>query len=163
VLFVSHSLPVLRRLCSRGMFLREGRIVRIGRIDEVISEYLEDIKLADEITFTPPESATAYFTRFCIRDLRENKTTRIPHSEPFVTEIEYVIRRSTSGYYLSWMLARDDGVQILGSGEIDSSQQLALVRKPGKYIATVRFPGGILNEGRYQYRIALGSAIGHFH
>jgi lipopolysaccharide transport system ATP-binding protein len=164
VLFVSHSMPVVRQLCSRGVLLRQGEVARIGRIEEVIDDYLDDVQIEDEVRFNAPKDADAYFSRFCICDIQGNKTTRIPHTESFFAEIEYVVRNPISYSRLSWMLSRSDGVEIMGSGEVDSLHNKRDVREPGRYITRIRFPGGILNEGRYQYRVAFESSSGgHFY
>ena len=164
VLFVSHNMAVVSRLCSRGVLLQEGRIAKIGHIGEVVNEYVSDIEMGEsEITFPVPEDAVAYFARFCIRDMRGEKTNRVPHSEPFVTEIEYVVNQPIHGNRLYWMLERSDGVYVMGSGSVDSLPPMAAVHEPGRYLATVRFPGGILNEGKYQYRMALVPENGQFY
>lgn len=162
VLFVSHNMSVLRHLCSRGVLLSEGRVARIGRIDEAINDYLDDIQVEEALDFEAPVTDTAaYITRLCIRDSRGERTTRIAHSEDFTTEIEYVVKETISSDRLWWHLSNTEGIEILGSGDVDSMPDVS-VREPGRYLATVRFPGGILNQGRYQYRIALASMSGHY-
>jgi lipopolysaccharide transport system ATP-binding protein len=38
-IFVSHALPQVRKLCSRGIWLDQGRIAASGNIDEVVEGY----------------------------------------------------------------------------------------------------------------------------
>lgn len=40
VLFVSHNMNAVQRLCSRGVFLEEGRVVRNGPAGEIVAAYL---------------------------------------------------------------------------------------------------------------------------
>jgi ABC-type polysaccharide/polyol phosphate transport system ATPase subunit len=40
VILVSHDMATLRQLCTRGLWLRQGRLVADGPIDEVIEDYL---------------------------------------------------------------------------------------------------------------------------
>src|SRR6266536_2267886 len=40
VLFVSHNMAAARQLCSKGVLLANGRLLRIGPISEVIDQYL---------------------------------------------------------------------------------------------------------------------------
>lgn len=40
VLFVSHDMAAIRRLCTRGIFLSQGRVAKTGTIDEVIEAYM---------------------------------------------------------------------------------------------------------------------------
>lgn len=42
VLFVSHNMAAVRSLCSRGIILENGRVVCVGTIGTVVSEYLKN-------------------------------------------------------------------------------------------------------------------------
>lgn len=48
VIIVSHDLDALRQLCTRGVRMKEGRVVDDGPIDEVVDRYVE------EVTGAPP-------------------------------------------------------------------------------------------------------------
>ncbi len=43
VVIVSHDMDALRQMCNRGVWMKKGRIVGEGTIDEVIERYLEDV------------------------------------------------------------------------------------------------------------------------
>ena len=43
IVFVSHDLDIARRLCQRGILLRDGRIIKEGAIDKLGSYYLETV------------------------------------------------------------------------------------------------------------------------
>jgi ABC-type polysaccharide/polyol phosphate transport system ATPase subunit len=43
VVIVSHDLDSLRQMCTRGVWLKRGRIVFDGPIDEAVARYLEDV------------------------------------------------------------------------------------------------------------------------
>jgi ABC-type polysaccharide/polyol phosphate transport system ATPase subunit len=48
LVLASHSQDLLRRWCNRGLFLRQGRIISSGPIDEVIATYMDTLpKRAD--------------------------------------------------------------------------------------------------------------------
>ncbi len=44
VLFVSHNLPAVRKLCTRSLLLSQGRMVTIGPTDEVVSTYVQSTR-----------------------------------------------------------------------------------------------------------------------
>jgi ABC-2 type transport system ATP-binding protein len=44
VLFVSHSLEQVKRICDRAILLEHGRIIANGTVDEVSEVYEEKIK-----------------------------------------------------------------------------------------------------------------------
>jgi lipopolysaccharide transport system ATP-binding protein len=39
VLFVTHSMPMVRRLCTRALLVDQGRVVRDGPVDEIVVEH----------------------------------------------------------------------------------------------------------------------------
>ena len=45
----------------------------------------------------------------------------------------------------------------------DGNRRFDVVRSPGRYMTKVRWPGGILNEGVYQYRVVIGKRRGIHH
>ena len=40
ILFVSHALGAVAGICKRAMLLRQGRVIKIGEVGEVLEEYL---------------------------------------------------------------------------------------------------------------------------
>jgi ABC-type polysaccharide/polyol phosphate transport system ATPase subunit len=47
VVLVSHDLRALRQLCSRGVWMKKGRVVHDGPIDEVVDRYVADLAAAE--------------------------------------------------------------------------------------------------------------------
>lgn len=46
LLFVSHTLPVVREVCSRAILLRDGKVETDGPVEDVINRYLADVGLS---------------------------------------------------------------------------------------------------------------------
>ena len=46
VLLVSHSIPQIRKLCDKAVWIDKGRIVEIGDVNEVCNHYLKDAEKA---------------------------------------------------------------------------------------------------------------------
>jgi lipopolysaccharide transport system ATP-binding protein len=44
VIFVSHNMPAVRKLCKKCIYLSEGQIKKTGEVNEVIDEYLAEYK-----------------------------------------------------------------------------------------------------------------------
>jgi ABC-type polysaccharide/polyol phosphate transport system ATPase subunit len=51
VIAVSHDLPTLIEICTRGLWMKQGRVVADGPIEEVIGRYLADVQA------NPPQAA----------------------------------------------------------------------------------------------------------
>src|SRR5205085_639619 len=61
VLFVSHSMSAIQRLCGRVLVLERGRIARDARPDDAVAEYLgSEVK---DVYSAPPSPSRASITR----------------------------------------------------------------------------------------------------
>lgn len=47
VVLVTHDVSVVRRYCNRAMLLRNGKIMKIGKAEDVVNEYIEE-NMSDE-------------------------------------------------------------------------------------------------------------------
>ena len=55
VLFVSHDMRAVQRLCKRVIFLDQGRIHSDGEPEQVIAQYLQSFEDKVNVAFPPPE------------------------------------------------------------------------------------------------------------
>lgn len=62
VIFVSHSLPTVKSFCNRGIFMRNGAIVKQGNINEVINAYLTENRSVAETGVIPKDFFRLYKT-----------------------------------------------------------------------------------------------------
>jgi lipopolysaccharide transport system ATP-binding protein len=163
VLFVTHNLPSARQLCTRGIWLKQGRVAATGPFSEVLERYLDDLDAgAGEDVFPARPAELATFRRVRVCNDAGMATATVGHSEPFVLELEYDVTRPLVGGRLIWVLDRADGTCVLGSGSHDSPELFPPDHSPGSYRASVRFPGGLLNPGIHHCRIAIKGETG-FH
>jgi lipopolysaccharide transport system ATP-binding protein len=160
VLFVSHNMAVVRQLCSRGILLKDGKLTEDGEIEKVVGSYLQEISTdRAEFIYDLDENKKASIIRVSLFNEHGQSTTKIDHTESFYTEIEYVVREKLPHDRLWWGLIRGDGVTVIASYEQDSLDEVE-EREAGRYVARVHFPGGILNQGKYQCRLAIASRTG---
>jgi lipopolysaccharide transport system ATP-binding protein len=47
ILFVSHNLAAVRKLCTRALLLQGGRVIAAGSADEVVEQYLRTVSAAE--------------------------------------------------------------------------------------------------------------------
>lgn len=52
VLFVSHNMAAVKELCKNGICLDKGNISKVGNISSVISNYLKDNNITNNISFS---------------------------------------------------------------------------------------------------------------
>ncbi|HBE71609.1 MAG TPA: ABC transporter ATP-binding protein [Planctomycetaceae bacterium] len=93
VLFVSHNMASIRKLCPRSIHLDAGTVKRTGPSDEIISAYINDgltNELDTPIAKDSPRtgSGRAMFTRVWIENEDGNKLTHVTSGANFTIAIE---------------------------------------------------------------------------
>src|SRR3546814_20347257 len=57
ILFVSHKMDALRRLCERAILLARGRVIEQGRTEQVVAKYLHHTSSNGDLTDLGPAPA----------------------------------------------------------------------------------------------------------
>lgn len=80
ILFVSHSMQAIQKLCNHGIFLKKGRIMDTGNIDKIVNIYLDSGDAANSSFTVPiPEPAgNGYATEVFIETLAGELLQEIP-------------------------------------------------------------------------------------
>jgi lipopolysaccharide transport system ATP-binding protein len=159
VLFVSHNLSALSRLCRRSVLLENGRVVTQGETGHVLSTYVKrGANAAIGGTFDEPLSPGA---RGKIRSIRVENTNgelsgKVELTKPFDVLIEYELAEAMQGLIVSMEIHSDQlGLVVLSTndGELDLSRLER--REAGHYRAKIRVPGYFLNTGAYHIRAGM--------
>jgi lipopolysaccharide transport system ATP-binding protein len=148
VLFVSHNMEAVSRLCERAILLDEGRIVRDGRSDEVVAEYLQSTAGAGSTRSWEPDEAPG-------DDLVRLRSLRIVRADG--TTADYVDAREPVGIEVRFEVLRN-GAPVFPKIKVNAGHQIAFnamdidarwhdPTPPGEYVATAWIPGNLLNEG----------------
>ncbi|MCM8780965.1 MAG: ABC transporter ATP-binding protein [Candidatus Omnitrophica bacterium] len=61
ILFVTHDMNMLRRLCKRALFLREGRIIKDGLVDTVVPLYTQIVGTREGVGILEKKSLSLIF------------------------------------------------------------------------------------------------------
>jgi lipopolysaccharide transport system ATP-binding protein len=161
VLFVSHNMGSIARLCQTGMLLEQGRLLFCGTMMETIAKYMQGTaSTSAEVSFPPDEKKKLQFCTAKLLDYSGQPSTELDRVKPFTVSIDYEVRNRIEGAHLGIMLDRIDGTPICYSADIDTAPDRIIDRQPGTHRATVTFPGGLLNAGVYQIRLGLAKYSG---
>jgi len=171
VLFVSHSMPAVTRMCERVILLNAGRIMLDSTAHEVVSAYLKgDQGSSAQREWLEPDNAPggdiARLSAVRIRNEKNVVTDAIDIRRPVRIDIEFNVLKS--GHVLLPMLSlwNDEGVKALMSVDLDKTWRKR-PRPEGNYISTVTIPGNFLSEGMFLVNVALWtlepSRIRQFH
>ncbi len=151
VLFVSHNMPAVTRLCERVILLNDGQLMRDGSSHEVVSAYLNSglgTTAAREWTDKKKAPGDDYIKLRAVRVVDEGGKIidAADIRRPIGLAIEYDILQSGEVPMLYFRLFNEEGIEIFTT--IDSDPQWRKrPRPPGRYISTAWIPGNFLTEG----------------
>jgi lipopolysaccharide transport system ATP-binding protein len=153
VLFVSHNMPAVTRLCPRVILLGDGKILRDGPAKDVVGLYMgaESGTTAVRQWTDPSKAPGGAVSRLrSVRVLTENQVTTdaIDIRRPVQIEMQYDVLRS--GYELLpyFGLYDEEGVCAFSTCDVDPAWRRR-VRPEGRWVSTVTIPGNMLAEGMH--------------
>ncbi|MFQ5609033.1 MAG: polysaccharide ABC transporter ATP-binding protein [Woeseiaceae bacterium] len=159
VLFVSHNMAAITRLCRRGILLSAGSVIADGETHEVVSHYLTSglgtaaTREWPDIDDAPgDESVRLRSVRVTDQDGATTEGIDIRHPVGIVMEYEVLKGEEPLMPYLS--LTNEEGVIIFSS--IDQEFEWhSKPRSPGRYVSTAWIPGNLLSEGMVYVSVAM--------
>lgn len=167
VLFVSHNMAVLQRLCDRAVLLERGRVAADGTTEHVIRQY-RSAETADEPSvFNPRVRSGLGWAR--IQDIRllgddgqddGQPACAVPSDADLTLQIDLQMADSESagaslaGLVLEVVICAEDGRPVLGLMNVDDGG----IEIPNVQSARlrVRVPGPTFVPGRYHVNAMLG-------
>ncbi len=160
VIFVSHNMGAVNRLCSSVVWLDKGKIVAQGKTADVIAHYLLSNSSETGVCEWPEGTANKGvddFRLFSVR-IRNNDgavTSTVDVRHPFTLSFEYEIRQTLPHCRVGFVLATADGTVVFDS--YDTDQVANRGRKdPGRYTVCCEIPGHLLLPGRYVVSVNAG-------
>jgi lipopolysaccharide transport system ATP-binding protein len=158
VLFVSHNMGAVRSLCSRGLLLEEGKLIKDDEVDKVINHYLssKDVSTAGRLGWSeadaPQDKELILYGIELLSETGEVKTT-FHINEGFEIHIHFHIIEEVKNLRLYLRFKTTMGETVFATYE-DAQIQQGFNRKPGHYTAICKIPPDILND--LTYRIYIG-------
>jgi len=158
VIFVSHNMGAVRALCSRGLLLENGTLIKDGDVDQVINYYLsnKDVSTAGRLGWeeadAPQDKELILFGIELFSETGEVRTT-FHIDEGFEIHVHYKIIEEIRNLRLYLRLKTTMGETVFATYE-DTSIREGINLKPGKYTAICKIPPNLLNN--LTYRILIG-------
>jgi lipopolysaccharide transport system ATP-binding protein len=154
VLFVSHNMNAIQRLCQRVILLEDGKISADGETAEVISQYLNADRSEAECKewndpATAPGDGTARLKQVRLLDRNNRVRSSFEIREPFQIEVEYWAFDPDQPFMPILMITNEDGICVLESAANHDPVYTAKNRKRGIYRSVCRIPGDLFNEGMF--------------
>jgi lipopolysaccharide transport system ATP-binding protein len=158
VLFVSHNMAAITRLCQRALWLDSGELKDLGPVGEVVSKYVTfGAESAGERRWEPAGAPGGSWLRLrAIRVLNDRGAVAatVESHLPFHVEIEYDIPEELAGLQVGFWLLDGDGVTVFVAGDNVDPAYTGRPRAAGRYASRCTVPARLLNGGLYALTVA---------
>jgi lipopolysaccharide transport system ATP-binding protein len=164
IIFVSHSMPAILRLCNRAILLDHGGVIVDGGTQEVVRRYLEsDLGRTTERIWTSPDEApgddVARLKSIKVIGGGRATSDEIDVREPVDVEVEYWskdpgnLQPSTNVHFYN-----DEGVCLFINNDWNDRTFWARKRERNVIVrSTCHIPANFLAEGRLIVTVAVSS------
>jgi lipopolysaccharide transport system ATP-binding protein len=159
VLFVSHNMTAINKLCSKTILLKNGLVSYIGDNDTAAQRYNVDAS-----SLYSNENIKDYIKKYKGETFEldsiniyqdDGKDTYDVNNDIFI-EIGYTIHKPTYGIRVGFdLLEMEKELLIFRSFHDDLAQEIELHHR-GQYVTKAKIPGNLLNHGKYGIKIIAG-------
>jgi len=158
VLFVSHSMASVKKLCNKGLVLHEGTNVYSGVVGDVVNYYENNLVANDrilEIEYSENINRPMQIRKVKMLNDKVNKIFNT--HDDLVFEFNVVCRENIEGAYITVDLKDVNDELIYWSG--DYSSERFLKKMTGDVKLKCKLPKHILTSGIYNVSFALYSPV----
>ena len=117
VLFVSHNIESISRLCNNGILLHQGNLLMSGEISKITEEYLKlNNKQKPNLYFeNKNNSDVGYISSIHIENNNGIETSEIPIGQDWVVKIRFRLDKKTDHFIAGFGLNSQFGLHLLTS------------------------------------------------
>jgi lipopolysaccharide transport system ATP-binding protein len=158
VLFVSHNTIAIGNICSRAVWLSEGRVVDTGPATEMVSRYMRAVSSGNrEALWGDPDIAPGNdhvrLRSARVRPAAGSTSDSITTDTPFVMEFEYSNGRPGAVLNLSIHLYNSQGILVFNATPAGHTEWYGREFPVGSFRDVCEVPGGLLNNDTYRVEL----------
>jgi lipopolysaccharide transport system ATP-binding protein len=150
IVFVSHNMDTIGRLCNRVFHFAKGRLVASGNPQETIEAYLGLAReTAWEVSWKEDRFTSDFFeiSNLCIVNSSLQKIGFIDPEEAVKISITYTIKKANTRISLILYFYNEKKELLFTAFEALANEVEGRIRKPGKYESECVIPGNIFKDG----------------
>lgn len=154
ILFVSHNMASVRRLCGQSCLLVNGKLTEHGDTDRIIDSYLS-VTTDSNRELKLPESKPVdgvQLLRVSVANETGSTTSTITSGTEVQISVEYRLLERQRNLRVQVQLYYGDGTMVFSLSDFEST---ARIRDRGTYRSTLRIPANVLNQGRYLVHVEI--------
>ncbi len=159
VIFVSHNMASVTRLCERALLLENGRIVQDGPVHQVVSCYMQSGMGTTAERIWPdaaqaPAGEVVRLQAVRVRNQAGQVSDVADIRRPVIVEMAYEVLRP--GYKLlpHFHFVNEEGIKLFIANDLDPDWR-GRARPAGYYTSMAKIPGNFLAEGMVFVHAAL--------
>jgi lipopolysaccharide transport system ATP-binding protein len=156
VLFVSHNMAAVQKLCNASILLNKGVINSIGRTSDVVTKYLQTSSVQNSEFQVPlpknHESLMCYASKIQIEDIHGQPLSEITVGSPWQIRVIFKVNKIASHFIIALGLTNQMDINLRTSW----SQPQNVV--PGFYTAIFKEETLILAPGQYNLTVGLSNS-----
>ncbi len=158
ILFVSHNMSAVTRMCNRVLLLKDGGVAMDGTAHDVVSSYLQSGKGQAAHREWPgndaPGGDIARLRSVSVVDAEDRETDSVDIRKPFSVKLVFDVLRPGHQLLPAFSLWNDEGLLLFSSMDLEDRWR-GVEREPGRYICRAEIPGNLLSEGTLLINTAL--------
>jgi lipopolysaccharide transport system ATP-binding protein len=161
VLFVSHNMAAVTRLCDRALLLRDGEIIQDSTAADIVHSHVtaggQDATSREwsDINEAPGDDSVRLRS---IRMVSKSgvATGSLNPCEPLGIQMTFDVLEPGQVLSPYFTVVSETGMDLFTTVDSDATVE-SQPRKPGRYITTAWVPGGLLAEGTHYIRAVMRS------
>ncbi|MGV8947242.1 MAG: ABC transporter ATP-binding protein [Lutibacter sp.] len=156
VLFVSHNMDAVLRLCSRVIILKNGNIISNGNTSEIIDDYLKSEFGTNSVKKWqfPINNSIVWIKEVFVHDKNYSRMDNFLITEPVGVTMIYEVLQNGFKIHSAFNFYNGREVNIFDSHEINT-ELYSKIKSKGIYQTTVWIPRNLLSEGVINVGVAL--------
>jgi lipopolysaccharide transport system ATP-binding protein len=151
VIFVSHNMSSITRLCERAVLLESGQVIADGPADKVVSSYMQTglgtsaARRWDDINLAPGGKIIKLRgVRVCNEE--GEATDAMDIRKPVFIEMEYDVLQPNYILLPHFRIRNEEGLNLFTANDLDPEWR-GKRRPVGRYISRTKIPGNFMAEG----------------
>lgn len=156
VLFVSHNMAAIQKLCTKCILLQNGKFIAHGKTDDIIQQYLQQSEECQGkyiLDTKISKKKKVYATSLTIEDKEGNLMSEIPIGKPWRIKVRFTVNEDINNLIIAI------GITDIHDSPISTSWSLPQELKKGNYNATFFEDTIKFNTG--QYKLLIGISRGN--
>ena len=162
VLFVSHNMNMITRLCTRAILLNQGQIINQGETEKIVKYYLQQESISPSSRVwkdqsSAPGDAVAKLHSVKICDENGTPIEKVDIRKSFFVEVTYWNLQSSLKPTVILHFIDSQGTTLFATNDWNDEKWWNSQREPGLVKSRCQIPENFLAEGTHNVLVAIGT------